>query len=60
MAWQWLMIKQKYSGFFQYTSTIVPVTLSKVKLCTNGKLLQQNIFCYPEENLCGSGFAIFS
>jgi len=59
MAWQWLMIKQMYSGFFQYTSTIVPVTLSKVKLCTGGKLKRQNIFHWPAENLCGSGFAIF-
>jgi hypothetical protein len=53
------MIEQKYSGFAKHTSTMVQATLSKVKLWTGGKLLQQNNFDYAAEKLCGSDFAIF-
>jgi hypothetical protein len=54
------MIEQKYSQFALYTSSMVQVTLTKVKQSTDGKLLRQNGFDQHAEMPCGSGFAIFS
>jgi hypothetical protein len=54
------MMKQKYWQLFRYASTIVPATLSKVKLCTGGNPPQQNLFDKDAEMLCGCGFAVFS